>query len=387
MNIIQNDNHGFSHRYVHGYGSYLLGLLTLAMSVIFQWGCGGSEPETARILRPVRFQQVFATGGTRVRTFSGVAQAAVESRLSFKVGGTINRLHVKVGDNVEPGTLIAELDPKDFELQVDEAEAALEQARAGARRAAAEYDRIRQLYENRNASRSDLDAARAADESAKAQVRATEKKLELAASQLGYTKLRAAVGGAIASVDADINENVKPGDRIAVLTSGQRLEVKVSMPGLLIAQIREGDQVEVKFDAQPDRPLKARVTEVGVAATGTLATFPVTVLLEQSDNTLRPGMSAEVAFTFRSGDERERFIVPPVAVAEDKAGRHVFVVNRTGPETGIVERRAVVVGELTSDGLEVFEGLLEGDLLVTAGVTKIHDSMEVKLPKSAENPS
>lgn len=363
----------------------LIGLLGALISLMS--GCGQDKTEPEKLLRPVRYQQVFATGGTRVRTFSGVAQAAVESRLSFRVAGTVDAVHVKVGDVVRTGQLIAELDPKDFELQAQEAEASLEQAKAAARQAAAEYDRVRQLYENRNASRSDLDAARAADESAKAQVTAIEKRLELARSQLTYATLRAAVGGSIAEVAVDINENVKAGDKVAILTSGSRLEVDVSMPGLLISQVREGDAVEVSFDAVPGQTFAGRVTEVGVAAMGSVTTFPVIVLLADAYEELRPGMSAEVSFTFRSGDNRERFLVPPVAVGEDRDGRHVFVVQRTGEDVGLVERRPVVVGELTSEGLEVFEGLFEGDLLVTAGVSKMHDSMEVKLPPVEESQS
>lgn len=348
-------------------------------------GCGDKQPDAEKIIRPVRYQQVFATGGTRVRSFSGVARAAVESRLSFRVGGTVKQVLVKVGDVVKAGQLIAELDANDYSLQVQEAEASLEQARATARRAAADYDRVRQLYENRNASRSDLDAARAADESARAQVRAVEKRYELAQSQLGYTRLRAAVGGSIAEIAVDINENVKPGDKIALLTSGSKLEIEVSMPGLLISQVREGDAVTASFDAVPNHTFAGRVTEVGVAATGMVTTFPVIVLLSESSSDLRPGLSAEVAFTFQSGDDRERFVVPPVAIGEDREGRHAFVVHRSGPTSGVVERRTVVTGDLTADGLEVLDGLFEGDLLVTAGVSKIQDSMEVTLPQAAES--
>jgi len=363
------------------------GVVTSLVLLLLAGGCGEQQAEPEKILRPVRYQQVFATGGTRVRTFSGVAQAAVESRLSFRVAGTVDSIYVKVGDGVRAGDLIAELDAKDYELQVQEAEASLEQARAAARQAAAEYDRVRQLYENRNASRSDLDAARAADESARARVTAIEKRLELAESQLEYTRLRSAVGGSIAEVAVDINENVKAGDKVAVLTSGSRLEVEVSMPGLLISQVREGDKVDVAFDAVPNQAFDGQVTEVGVAAMGSVTTFPVTILLSRAYTELRPGMSAEVSFTFQSGDDRERFLVPPVAVGEDRQGRHAFVVNRTGADRGIVERRQVIVGDLTSEGLEVFEGLFEGELLVTAGVSKLHDSMEVSLPVIEEGGS
>jgi RND family efflux transporter MFP subunit len=342
-------------------------------------GCGGEETAPPSVIRPVRYQQVFATGGSRVRTFSGAARAGVESRLSFRVAGKVQRLAVKVGDRVRSGQLIAQLDPKDYELQVQEAEAALEQAQAQARNAAASYDRVRALYENRNASRNDLDAARASDESAKAAVESAAKRHELAQSRLSYTKLTAPIDGAIAAVDCEINENVKAGDEIALLTSGSRMEVDIGVPEILISQVREGEPVEVTFDALPGRTFAARVSEVGVASTELVTTFPVTVILDRETPDIRPGMAAQVALQFGTGDIRERFIVPAVAVGEDRQGRCVYTVEPTESGLGVTHRKAVTVGELTADGLEVLDGLTDGELLVTAGVNRIEDGQTVRL--------
>lgn len=352
-------------------------------AIIVPWAllltaCETEEPVQEPIIRPVRTQLVFSTGGTRIRTFSGTAQAGLESRLSFKVAGTVQTLNVEVGDHVKAGDLIAELDPIDYRLQVEEAEASLDRARADLRNAEAKYSRIRALYENRNASRDDLDAARAGAESARAQVHSIEKRLELARSQLGYTRLKAATDGAIAMVGVEINENVQAGQTVVLLTSGARAEVKVGVPGILIAQVQEGSAVRVTFDAIPREVFPASVTEVGVV-TGMSTTYPVTVRLEAEDPDVRPGMAAEVAFRFGSPDDRERFIVPPIAVGEDRNGRYVFVVEQDEDEMGLTRRRPVKVGELREEGIEILEGVSDGDLLVIAGISKIVDGMKVKL--------
>ncbi|MFQ6114519.1 MAG: efflux RND transporter periplasmic adaptor subunit, partial [bacterium] len=131
--------------------------------------CGGGEQKVEEIIRPVRYQQVYSTGGSRVRSFSGTARSGVESKLSFKVAGTVLEVPVKVGDKVRSGQLIARLDPKDYQLKVQQADASLARAKAEERNAKADYERIRALYENNNASKDDLDAARAGFESASAQ--------------------------------------------------------------------------------------------------------------------------------------------------------------------------------------------------------------------------
>ena len=339
------------------------------------------EMQEEEIIRPVRYMQVYATGGSRVRTFTGVAQAGMESELSFKVPGTVKNVAVHVGDNVRRGQLIADLDETDYRLRLQQAEAALSQARAQGRNASANYERVRAMYENNSASRSDLDGARTANESAKAGVQAIEKQLELAQLQLNYTRLTAPVSGAIASVDIEINENIDPGETVVTLTSGSDIEVKLSIPEVLIAKIEEGRKVTVAFDALPDRDFRATIREVGVSSTGMGTTYPVTVRLDRKDASIRPGMAATVACRFGSGDERERFIVPSHAVVEDRAGRFVYVVEPNPDETGYgtIHRKSVTLGEITAQGLEIFDGLFDGDLVVTAGVSRISEDQKVRM--------
>ena len=341
--------------------------------------CGEDKPAPKPVIRPVRFHQVFSKGGNRDRSFSGTSKAALESKLSFKVKGTVDRVGVEVGDGVKPGNLIAELDPKDYRLQVEETEAALKSAEAQARKSQANRTRIQALWENGNASRHDLDAARASDESAGAQVRSVEKKLELAKSQLSYTRLTSPVEGSIAAVHVEVNENVTPGQPITLITSGSQLEVEVAIPDKLIAKIHEGDQVKIAFDALPDRTFPATVTEVGVAVTGLATTYPVIAKLNHSEPDCRPGMTADVTFRFESKERSERFFVPAVAVGEDRQGRFVFLVEPSEEGFGITQRRAVTRGELTSDGMEILEGLKDGERVVIAGISRVSDGQKVKL--------
>ena len=343
-------------------------------------GCG-DEPPPPPVVRPVRTEPVYATGGERTRFFSGTSRAAVESKLSFKVPGTIERVSVEVGDRVAVGQLIAALDDKDFQLQVQEAQAGLASAEAQARNAKANYARVQQLYENRNASRNDLDAARAGSESAQENVNSLAKRLELAQVQLGYTKLKAQFVGSIADVPAEQNENVNAGQPIVLLASGGRLEVEVAIPEVLIAQVREGDEVTVRFGAIKDVTFGAKVTEVGVVSTGAATTFPVTVRMDREDPACRPGMAAEVGFEFGGRGGREHIYVRGVAVGEDRQGRFVFVVKTDeSGRTKAVRRAVSIKGDVGDGGLmEIVEGLDDGELVVTAGVSRIVDGQEVRL--------
>ena len=354
----------------------LFTLLSLALLLV---GCGSEAPKE-EILRPVRYVEVFESGASRERSFSGIAEAGVESNLSFKVRGTLERVAVEVGSRVRRGNLIARLDPRDYELAVQEAESGLRQARSEAQAASNEYERVKRLWENENASKSQLDQARAAAESSRAAVSTVEKRLEQAELQLSYTRLTAPREGQIANVPVEANENVSAGQLIAVLTAGTRPKVTVAVPEQLIAQVVEGASVKVTFDAIPGEEFAATITEVGVTSADIGTTFPVTALLDEAAPEVRPGMAAVVTITFGQRDGGSRILLPSAAVAEDHQGRYVLLLERGEGERGRVRRQPVEVGALTESGLEVLSGVQEGDLVVTAGVSRIVDGQEVRVP-------
>jgi RND family efflux transporter MFP subunit len=348
------------------------------------WGCAEQAPPE-RTLRPVRTVQVFHTGVERVRSFSGTARAGQESRLSFRVRGTVEVLSVKLGDRVRAGQVLARLDPQDYQLRVEDAEASLARIRAEVRNAEANYARIRDLYENNNASLTDLDASRAAFESTTAALESGEKKLEQARLQLSYTRLEAPTAGAISEVPVEVNENVQPGQTVAVLTAEARPEVEIGMPEVFISRVQEGQLVEVTFDALGARRFDATVTEVGVTSTGLATTFPVKARLDRDEPDVLPGMAAEVHFRFAAEGEGDRIEVPAFAVGEDRDGRYVFVVEEVGEGIGRAVRREVTVGSLTAEGgLEILRGLTDGERVITAGVSRIQDGREVRLDTVGE---
>ena len=300
--------------------------------------------------------------------------------MSFRVAGTIIDIPVQVGDRLAAGDLIARLNPSNFDLTVQQAEASLAQASANQRNADSAYSRAKELYENNNASRNDLDSARANAESAEAQVQSAAKSLEIARLDRSYTRLTAATDCTIASVDVELNENVSTGTQVAKVNCGVGIEVSLAVPESLIGGLEQGMPARVRFNALSDRSYGGTVTEVGVAAGGSAATFPVVVTLDESDSQLRPGMAAEVTFEFASG-RASSFSIPSAAVINDEQGKFVFIARPSDGDTATIERRPVQTGELTANGVEILDGLADGDRVVTAGVSVIRDGQTVLLPE------
>ncbi|MEM9334604.1 MAG: efflux RND transporter periplasmic adaptor subunit [Pseudomonadota bacterium] len=345
--------------------------------------CGEQTQEFEERLRPVRVISVNDDNVFRGRTFSGTSKSSLESRLSFKVTGTVIDLPVQIGQRLNAGDTIAEMDAASYVLQQQQAQASLIEAQANDRRAGANYERTKGLYANDNASLNDLEAARAQAESGEAVVEAATKALEIAKLNVSYTTLAAETDCSINSLAVEINENVSAGQTIAVVSCGDAYEVTMNLPESLIGSVDQWTPVTIEFGAIPDQTFQGEVSEVALASAGAAA-FPVVIRIQGSHPSLRSGLAADVTFQFDTSDGPEGTVVLPVnTVINDPAGTYVFVAEPDG-DTGeaVIERRAVTLGELTQDGIEVQDGLVAGDRVVTAGITVLRAGQRVLLPRS-----
>lgn len=347
-------------------------------------GCAEQLEDDAAgpVLRPVRVAEVTQTADVRTRSFSGVSQSTQASRMSFQVGGSVIELPVQVGDRLSAGQMIARLNPSTYDLQVQQAEASLAQATASQRNADANYSRVKGLYANNNASRNDLDSARASSESAEAQVRSARKALQIAQLNKSYTRLDAANDCTIASVDVELNENVSAGAQIAKVNCGAGIEIDLGIPEGLIGGFEQGMPAIIRFTALGEREYLGEVTEVGVASGASATTYPVVVSLTESDPSIRPSMAAEVTFEFALGASAAAFVIPASAVINDERGRFVYIAEPSANGQAVIRRRGVEVGELTELGIQIRSGLTLGDLVVTAGTTVIREDQTVLLPEA-----
>lgn len=336
-------------------------------------GCSRKSAPPPPVIRPVVTMAVPAAGQGARRAFSGAARAAVQTPLSFRVGGEIIHLPARRGQTVKAGELIARLDPRDYELQVKQNEAQLAQSAAQLEQAKAQYQRARQLYETSHISKSELDAHEAAFKSAQAQQESSRQALALARQQLDYCELRAPVDGALAAVPVEIHQTVAAGQTVANISAGDLMEIEVGIPEILIGQIAPGQAAEVVFEAIPGGRFAGQAAEIGIEI-GAGGAYPVKVRLHQPDPRIRPGMVGEAFFSFPGGGIIR---IPPAAVVPAPDGsRYVWIYNEAG---GDVSRRAVRIGDLTSDGLAVLDGLRPGERIVTRGVNRMEEGMRVKL--------
>lgn len=356
-------------------------LLGLALTSVLLVSCEKEEVVVEKVYRPVQYVKVEPMGATVTDTFSGVVEADLDASLSFRVGGTITKRLVKVGDQVKANQLLAELDATDLQVSYQQAQASLAQAVANQRNQQANYNRVIELYENNNSSKSDLDAARAGADSAKAATSVARRQAEAARLQVSYTKLRSPQACSVAQVLADKNEAVNAGQGVIRVNCGSCAKVKVSVPDQLINNIHKGDEVKITSSAFPNKKFDAKVTEVGVAASSGGA-FPVEALLQGDCPDLRAGMAASLIFDFTKllqADNAKQLLVPYLSIGEDDKGNFVYVLNAIGDGIYKAERRTIEFVPSNDNGAEIISGIQAGELVATAGVRRLLDGMEVKL--------
>ncbi|MEN0060692.1 MAG: efflux RND transporter periplasmic adaptor subunit [Myxococcota bacterium] len=348
-------------------------LFVFALGALF--GCGDPAPEPPAI-RPVRSEVIELSGAALRGTFSGVAEAGDQATLSFQTGGTIEQVLVKIGDRVKAGEPLARLDDTQLRLQLGQARASVAQASANRTLARQSLERTEALYLNDNASAAELEAARANADSATASLVSAQRTLAIAKDQLDAAVLEANRDGRVSDVLVNENENVGGGSPVIALTPDQRLQVTVAVPGAWVGRVTRGDTATATFTEVGGAQVPANVTEVGV--TGQSGSFSVTVELTEDDERVRPGMGADVAIVVKESEDK-RLELPLSAIGEDAQGRHVWIVEDGEDGEGVVRRRTVETGDLTSERVVVNDGLEAGTRVVIAGTSLMYDGRVVRV--------
>lgn len=343
-------------------------------------GCGKKkEVEEAPVLRPVKYIVVEETSSDLMRDFSGTIKAETESNLSFRIPGTIERKYVKLGDTVNRGDVIAEIEKIDYEVKYQGALANLEQTKAELIRAKADFDRYQILYFNDNVSKAEYDSALAQFKSNQAQVEATAKQVEYDKLQLNYTKLKAPASGIIAEELSEVNENIQAGTPVYVLSVDGDLEVEFFVPESMIGRVRTGTSVLITADAAQEEEIEGVITQVGRVSTGFGRTFPVKAKLQNTPETVKSGMTAQVKLDFKFSEEDVVILPLQSVVTDTNKETYVFVVRDIANGEGTVEKLMVETGKVTTRGIEIISGLAVGDHVVTAGMSKITVGQKVEV--------
>ena len=330
-------------------------------------------------IRPVLYQEVGYLGGENTRTFSGTAKTEKVINLSFRSSGIIVFFNLKIGQIVKKGDLLARLDNVQARLNYESAISAQNSAASQMNTAKLSLDRTRVLYEKGSLSLSEYEGAKNSYKTAQASYESAQRKVGIEAEQIQFGYLYAPEDGIIAAVSAEIEENVSSGQNIAILNAGTDMEISLGLPESVINRVSSDMDVTINFPVLGENNFKGKVTEVSPSVDINTATYPVRIVVTTPSDDIKAGMAANVTFDFASDEtSAKQLVVPPISVGEDGKGRFVFLLQEEAEKTTAL-KQYIEVGDLSSEGFTVLDGLSFGDKIATAGLQTLLDGQEVKI--------
>ncbi|WP_192183089.1 efflux RND transporter periplasmic adaptor subunit [Mesorhizobium amorphae] len=354
-----------------------VGPAVLVVAVLGLAGCSQEKAEVKDIIRPVKVVEIGQAQTTRELDYSGSVRARTEMNLGFRVAGKVTERLVDIGQHVTSGDVLARIDPSDYDLSVKSAVANLDAAERQVETVDLTKKRAEQLYAKNFASKSQLEQATLTYNQAVATRDAARSTLAQARNQVGYTDLKASQDGIVTAVTADVGQVVGAGTPVMTVAVDGEKEVLIAVPEMDIAEFKPGKDVKASFWSDDALTLAGKVREVAGSADPQSRTFAVRVSLPNDPRVLL-GMTANIEASVAS--RQQMVSVPLSALAEKDGQKIVWTVDRSS-ET--VHPRPVKVGDFTADGVNVADGLKQGDVVVAAGTQFMTENLKVKLSGDA----
>ncbi len=348
----------------------LLALLPLALVMA---ACSPAEPESDTSPRPALVVQP-GTGDALRDIYPGEVRARYEPELAFRIGGKISRRMVTVGDRVEAGQPLAELNAEDVRLELDAARARLASDRSDQRLARSELERYRTLLERQVISQSQFDSVESRAEASDAQLEQARAQLKVAGNQADYAVLEAPETGVIAQRLAEAGQVVAAGQAVFVLAVDGDREVVIDLPEQDVKRFQVGDEVAIELWSRPGEPFPGRIRELAPAADPSSRTFEARVAFDNDTADANLGQSARVLVDHANGGA-DVLTVPLAAVTADQGESFVWVVN---PDDATLVKTPVRTGAYREDRVPVLEGLSADDWVVAAGTQVLREGQKVR---------
>ena len=401
----------------------LLLLMALPLSACFaeniplsQTANPAPKPITIPSVDVVKARQGFLT---EPKEYIGTTQPLKQVKVKSQAEGQLLTLTVDVGDRVNEGDVIAQLDDSlpriavsraegelarleselvEAEAQVIAAQAEVESAQVQLLQAQTDLARLEQLFDEGAIARRELELAKTEKNTSKQLVAAARSQVQVRearimsiqgeiASQravitaekkrLTYTQIKAPTSGYILDKLTEIGNLVQVGEEIITIGDLSQVKVEVAVSELDLEQIRVSNQIDITLDAFPNKKFVGIIKTISPVADTRARQIPIEILLSNPSGTIKSGLLARVTFLNR---QIPPIIIPELAInltpnaSEDK----VFVVKIQEEDVKVRAKR-IRVGKVRNGKVEILSGLTNEDKVVTRTTTKLEDGQSVKL--------
>lgn len=310
----------------------------------------------------VKIDTVISAGEQTFLQFPGKVKAAQDISLAFRVSGTISKIYVKDGTYVYAGQLLAELDPTDYQVQLDATEAEYQQIKA-------EAERVMALYKDNGTTPN-------ANDKAVYGLKQISAKYKHHKDQLAYTRLYSPFNGYVQKRLFEAHETIGAGMPVISMISGGTPEVEINLPAAEYIRRDQFDTYHCTFDIFPGQTYPLRLISVTPKANANQLYTMRLQIAPGMKAVPSPGMNTMVTI-FCHTDQQNTLSVPTAAILHKEDKAYVFVFN---PSDNTVHSREITMRQLLSNGccLILSDHLKPGELIVSTGIHYIQDGETVK---------
>jgi RND family efflux transporter MFP subunit len=342
--------------------------------VVLLAACSEEAEVAAPVVRPVRVATVEQAPTRTVVSMTGRIEAADQAAIGFRVAGRVLSRPVAVGDVVQEGQILAELEPQDEQNAVRSARADLNAARGRLTQAQNHYDRQAHLLARNLVSRADFEAAQQARIAAQAGVEAAAAQLRTAEDRLGFTVLRADVTSTVTAVGAEPGEFVAAGQMVVRLARRGGRDALFDIPVTLLDTLPPDAGLTIRLANDATVTAMGRVREVAPQADVVTRTFRIRAGLKDPPAAFRLGTAVVGSL---KEDDSGLLQIPTTAVIRSDGATSVWLVH---PATLKVTLRKIEIERSEPGTSFVSGGLQAGDIVVSAGTNMLSEGQEVRLP-------
>lgn len=318
----------------------------------------------------------------------GTVSAFNTTTVKTRVTGELLRIHFKEGQYVKAGDLLAEVDPRIYQSQLDQALGKINSDRAQLQFAESELARDEHLIKEGYIALSQLQTQSASVNQLKGMIATDQGQIDSARVQLSFCRITAPLSGRVGLKQVDLGNVLNVLDPIVVITQMQPISIIFSIPQDYNNRLQE------RMTTVPDLPIEAydrdgrNLLAVGKVASAdnlidlSTGTLKIKARFENLDLSLYPNQFVNVRLLLDVLPDR--IIAPRKAVQQDPKGYHVFGLN---PDN-TVRTIPVTTGASEDEFIVIESGLEDGQVLMTEGLDKLRDGIKVipSDPKPAENP-
>jgi membrane fusion protein, multidrug efflux system len=352
----------------------VLALLASAIGAFALAGCHQpADAEVENKTGPAPIAIAVATAHQQSLDRTAEVQGALFPReqavMSSEVEGRVTEVVADFGDKVAAGQVMLKINPREYELRVETAQAALDQARARLANSTARFNRAKTLKQTGTISTEQFDQLQSQLRVDQADVESAEEAVAMARKKLGDTEIKAPFSGSVQKRMVSLGEYVAPGKEIYELIATDPIKLRCPMPERFVPLARVGMPVKLTIDADQAGQYTGKITRIAPALDESSRTLLVEAEVANPDGALKPGFFAHV--TMDLGRDRALF-VPSAAVLTYAGVARVFVV-----ENGVVRAREVTTGSVAGDQTEIIGGLKEGEHVAVSDVDRLADGTAV----------